>query len=390
MASPKRITLEWAASPFKIAGMFLLVVLLTRSFTSSSSPQVGAITGAVSWNLTGIVRNTPIGQVITWGAQGWAVPIQVTMENGGKVPVFALGAFPTLRLTRVADGAQIEVPLHSAAGMAVPSAPNNEYRVTVENLPNAYSRSIRFEAIDLATDALKFPSPSALIETPNTRELLGSTINLAGEVWTGSAVSPIVVTLAKPPQAHGGVRLAGSAGSTGSQTVYISGNPGVFYSDGTFEFEGVSPGVQTVVSRARASGGRVAAATVVVGDNDISGIELQEVAETPLDPPRLNTANRTPGLTIPLVSIRGRVVDEATSQWVDTGRVNGSVTVNGNTTSYSVNGNGEFEIPRLLSGRYDLQIQIYGHGTFSKSVVVIDADVRVDVPVRLAETAIIR
>jgi hypothetical protein len=92
------------------------------------------------------------------------LPVVVTVEGGGKVPVSADGKPATIRFTPVAGGGQgLEAPLNST-GIAVPVAHGvvDEYRVRVDSLPPGYVvKSITFGSTDLIAETLK-ASPASL------------------------------------------------------------------------------------------------------------------------------------------------------------------------------------------------------------------------------------
>ena len=85
------------------------------------------------------------------------LPVSVTVEDGGKVPVSADGRPATIHLTPVAGGNALEAPL-SSTGIAIPVRQGaiEEYRVRVENLPEGYVvKSMTFGLTDLTTGTLK-------------------------------------------------------------------------------------------------------------------------------------------------------------------------------------------------------------------------------------------
>jgi hypothetical protein len=91
------------------------------------------------------------------------------------------------------------------------------------------------------------------------------------------------------------------------------------------------------------------AATVVVGSQDLDGVELVATPLLPSDiqnpaPPQPAEA-RTPGFTIPQGVIQGRVIDETTHQPIP----EGTVYLTGHYgSSRSLVPDGRFEFTRLL------------------------------------------
>jgi hypothetical protein len=164
--------------------------------------------------------------------------------------------------------------------------------------------------------------------------------------------------------------------------VYISGRPGVLFSDGTFEFHGVAPGRHLIAAIGTA--GTPKAAVVVVGDKDVEGIELKETfllpqdVSTPKDP--LPIGNGTPGSTVPLPRISGTVLEEATRTPI----AEGDVVIQSGTSSRTVPiaPDGHFETFHLLPGSYDMKLQVFGHSTSARTVVVENKDLTLELTTR--------
>jgi hypothetical protein len=159
------------------------------------------------------------------------------------------------------------------------------------------------------------------------------------------------------------------------RAIYISGNAGSIYTDGTYEFTGVPAGLHRIVALDPTGAERPLGAEVVVGDRDMTGVDLQELALLPEGSDRpaaqLPSGNRPPETNLPLLSIRGRVVDKDTGEPFSGGRV----LVNGDDSySFALNDEGRFEIPRILRGRYTLEVIVFGVGTVSRTVVLADED----------------
>jgi hypothetical protein len=179
-----------------------------------------------------------------------------------------------------------------------------------------------------------------------------------------------------------GVRVTGSAPTAEVRSVYLSGVPGIFFADGTFEFRGVQPGRYTISTPDNPSSSRPLAAAIVVGDQDVTGIEL---TATPLLPLNIKTpappgpvGNLAAGSTIPLSAVRGLVLDEMTREPITEGTVYLTGHYGG---SRSLVPDGRFEFTRLLPGSYELEVQAFGHGTIKKTIVVGEDDVQLDMTV---------
>jgi len=84
----------------------------------------------------------------------------------------------------------------------------------------------------------------------------------------------------------------------------------------------------------------------------------------------------SPGSVLPLVSIRGRIIEEASGTPIEEGTVR---LIGRDSVMASVGTGGEFEFSRLLPGTYELEVRIFGHSNVLQSIVIADEDVRVDV-----------
>ena len=310
-----------------------------------------------------VLNNVSMGRALSPGsaAPSWVIPIQTRMEGGGKVPMFASGWFPLLRLSRTGS-ARIETPLASASV----TVPDTEYRATIANLPEGYTvKSFTFGATDLTIDPLQL--------TP-----LVPIAPRAASIPVGQVVS--IVLQRAPVPAPQGARVSGRFVGDTNRSVYISGVPGTLYPDGTFEFLGIPPGRHTVVTLDNPGRERALGASIVVGEGDYPNLELEETSVVPLvtgGPAMPKSAgNLTPNTRLPLATIRGRVVDGGTGQPLDAGKV---VVNKDQSQAISLGTEGRFDVPRLLPGTYVLEIVAYGVGVVSQSVVLDTADAELEV-----------
>lgn len=298
------------------------------------------------------------------GSANWVIPIQTRIEGGGKIPLFVAGQFPVLRLTRY-TGARTDVALNtSSVTVSEPGYLNNpasvpDYRVSIENLPDTYVlKSLTFGSTDLRVDALKLPKGNA-----------GSTVTQS-----------IVITLTIPSALQpAGVRVTGRIPGDAKRGIYISGNSGTIYSDGTFEFVGVSPGRQVIVSFDNPGAARSMGATLIVGDRELTNIELGEISVAPMnfDQPTtpLPAGDRPPGFRIAPVSIHGRVSDSETHEPFNAGKI----VLNSNFGfPFPLNDDGKFDIPNLLPGSYVLDAVVFGIGNVSRTIVLDEQDTAIE------------
>jgi len=312
--------------------------------------------------------------------QAVALPIDIRLEDGGKVPLFVGTLYPVLRLTEPNQGARESY--FNANAIFLPPSPG-EYRVEVRDLPPGYMvRSITDGpgqgAVDLTKNPLRLSPPS-----PNAIQPLAVNLNLS---ITGIVVNAprfdktLFVVLARDPQVvsnASGVRVSGTT-IPSDLPIYLSGVSGTVFTDGSFEFNGVPHGRHTLVlfvSSVNSHG-----ISIVVGDRDVEGVKLQSTTILPrdieADAPR-PASSHTAGSTLPLAKIDGRVVQESSGESLAVG---GTVTLTGYQNAkrvYAIDGEGRFAIPGLLPGSYLLQLAVSGYEADPQTVVIDDGDAEV-------------
>jgi hypothetical protein len=348
-----------------------------------------------------------------------AIPLRVTVEGGGKIPLSAGGKFITVKLDM---GTAITTPISSTV-VNIPGPQTTAYRVTVENLPETYAvKSLTYGSTDLLTGTLRLTPPNfprstsiavsttaganpPVLQLPqNEGDLLNYLFALAA--GRGLIVAPVApapppapastVQITPPlswlsitlkqvaPNPVAGVRVSGRLSAPGNRMVYASGIPGTVYSDGTFEVHGVPPGRHSIVARDNRLSARPLAAAVVVANGNLDGIVLTETAALPHDawdpaPPR--PAGDHPAGSVPLARITGTLVEESSRKPIAEGTVmiksNGSSTV-----SFPVDSEGGFELPPLLPGTYDLEVQVFGHSSAKQSLEIDDKNMKLELVTR--------
>ena len=318
---------------------------------------------------------------------GLTMPIQIRMEGNLKQPVMADGRPVLIKFARMQDQSAAEMTItDSIQNFSIPNpSPGSEYRVTVENLPRGYVvRSMVQEGVDLRNDTLKLTAKNfALTGVAVTGAMAPGAHVTPFRSNAGVPMTPLEITLAATPtsaQTVQGVRVTGRASSAGFWYLNISGTPGILFADGSFEFRGVAPGRHAILLQDRqVNPSRVLAASVVLGNMDLEGVLADETRVLPADV-RFPAATPSPG-SIPLAWIHGKVLDEASKEPV----FGGTVTVTGKTTiTIPIDSIGEFQIPRLLPGTYDLRIEGFQHNAIRQNVVVGDEDVSLNVSARTA------
>jgi len=334
-----------------------------------------------------------IGSIAT-APSGWEIPIRITVEDRGKLPVSSPNGVPKVRLTRVSDGVITDARWDSTS-IFMPLAPTSEFQVSLVDIPEGYTlRSITSDSVDLRSNPLKLPpinsAPAAQISlSTSAGNISVQPMQLANLLTVFLTSGPqrtaaISITLTKEvgQATASGVSITGKSNFR-IESIDISGKPGMLYSDSTFEFRGIAAGVHNIVGHPLAAipGHTTTGASIVVGDRDLTGIELEEIVETPLTPSENPTPpiRRAPG-QIRLASVHGNVRDEVSGLAVAKGRsTTGSVTVNNDYMPYTINDDGEFVIPHLLPGNYRLNVFVFGYGSYTKSITIGDEDVRVDI-----------
>jgi hypothetical protein len=316
-----------------------------------------------------------------------SVPIRVVAENGGKVPVNSETGPVTLEFERAADGDVTSIPITATSGMLqyVLARPQTEYRVSMLNLPEGYEvKSITDGTQDLTGRNLVQNHPENMIRqaslTLRPLERGTSLIYLTTRGFSG----PVTVTVGEtgPPKPNaGGVRVTGTIRPGDSHAAYLSGVPGIVYSDGTFEFRNVPRGRHTIASIDLP--GRARGTTVVVGDQDLRDIALTDVTKLPTNIRASSspgpTGDRPAGSTIAPVTLRLRVVEEK-SKLPPPG---GEVFLNDREApSYSLDAEGRLMIKNLLPGVYTVEIQMFGYSTVSEEITVGVEDMNVELTSR--------
>jgi hypothetical protein len=349
-----------------------------------------------------------------------SIPVRVTMDKGGKVPISAEGKLISLRLESTSG--VLDIPIDGVS-FVVPGPVATDFRLSVQDLPDTYEvKSIAYGATAIPQgifrlSAANFPTVAAA-PAPVTVTLPSSTGAPATEtelrafldalsrgaaaaplqttqstsviVYSGNPLKPattppstLSITLgevAKPPS--GGVRVSGNTTATRDRRrVYISGKPGVVFTDGSFEFRDVPPGRHLIASTGN---GRPMAAVLVVGDKNVDGVELKETlllpddARVPKDP--RPAGDVAPGTTVPLARITGTVIEELSKTPITEGEI--QVRSGDASRTVSIDSTGRFEFSALLPGTYDLRLQIFGHTTVGPTVVVEDKNIDLEVTSR--------
>jgi hypothetical protein len=340
-----------------------------------------------------------------------AIPVRVVTQGGVKLPVWSNGGPVSIRLESTTFSTQ-SIPIDGSL-FSVPGPVMGDVRVVIDNLPNTHEiESITYGASDITRGTFRlsdanFPtipstavSATGPISTPAQFSTTANPVNAITQsflIVTGSgglllssspprsAVSPpsmISITIGPGRQPFtSGVRITGRTGSTNKRPIYISGRPGVLYSDGSFEFSGVAPGLHLIAAM---SVSKPMAALINVGNRDIEGVELQETlvlpddVRIPKDP--LPSERHTPDAAVPLPRIRGVVLEEQSKAQIREGEV--EITVGATSRRIAIDAEGRFETFPLVPGKYDFKLQIFGHTSNGKMVTIEDQDLTLELTSR--------
>jgi hypothetical protein len=330
-----------------------------------------------------VLINPPIVQVSSID-----IPLLVRVENGGRIPVSSGGKVTTLQLngTPVSRQAPLASPSIEALG------PPGDYSVNISYLPPGYSvESITYGSTNLTKEPLKltaadFPpaNPADAVTLTNAGPETRVFAMVNGILFSRAPSTPLkparptstlIVTLktvSRPALTAGGARIRGQIPQSPvgpRRTVYASGIPGTVYADGTFEIEGLAPGLHTVVSLDDPA---LFGALVPVGTRDVDGAPLSPISLLPdqvrvARPPEPLGDNLT-GATVKLPSVRGQVLEETTQQPLTTGRVR--IYGVGQYKDYAIGSDGRFEIPGLFPGTYTLDVTSTDHFLATETVSV--------------------
>jgi hypothetical protein len=373
----------------------------------AAAKEVSVTAGATTSGIDFALNDFSFGRASTIGssAPSALIPLRVTIEGGGPVPLSGDGKLTEVRLEMM--GSTVTAALNTAS-LSVPGPTTTSFVVTVENLPETFVvKSMLYGPTNLLTNPLRltpsnFPSPANLqmpvgppLPVRQYEQDLLTYLTALLNARNSAPAAPTTPTYTAPdtlslvlsrvaPRTTTGVRVSGRARNLGARTVYLSGIPGNYYSDGSFEVHGVPPGAYVLATRGGRNGSPPLAASLVVGSENLDGVVLEESALVPesvfeRSEPR-PAGNRPPGV-VPLGRIIGTAVEEVSRQPV---REGSAVLRAGRGASLElpISTEGRFEFPRLLPGRYELAIQVFGHSVVKQPIEITDTDITVEVAPR--------
>ncbi len=346
----------------------------------------GAVSGIDFVMMDTSIRSASAFDGIALGAQvniapSFTIQTHVKLEGGAKLPVFALGAFTAVRLTDTATGIQRTQQIKDSFSFSLSiSSSTPEYRISVVNIPEGYVvKSMMYGTNNVMANPLKIPP--ALVPRPTILTVNGVTQTAVSSVSPPGQTAPelTIILATNPVSPVPGARVTGRAKDTEARSIYLSGTPGTFYSDGTFEFRGVPPGRHSIAALGTSPRPSYAA-SVIVGDRDIDGVDLEVIAVMPLDVMQPTAPGsvgiHAPGTVLPLASFRGRIIEEASGTPIEEGTIK---LIGRDSAVAPIGTGGEFEFQRLLPGTYELEVRIFGHSNVLLPIVIGDEDLRLDV-----------
>jgi hypothetical protein len=388
---------------YVIAGVVTVPTYYPGTLDMTKAAAIVLTAGATAAGIDFVIQDVSLTARSGIRPVGVTFLVTVRVEGGGKAPVSSPAGYTTLQLIRTnsalglrTEQTSIEVLLSAPE---ITLAPFAEFRVNVGNLPEGYAvESITNGSTDLMTETLKIAAPDFQATDSVERALTTNVVTLDGPptVLASHAKSGLIVTLTAPesvPPAPG-VRVTGRAPAAanrqcayvqrGCLSVYLSGAPGILYADGSFEFRGVRPGryLLLVVDDSKARLGLeppfARGATVLVGDRDIDGIELQPISILPEEifspAPSPNAGPLSPRVISP-VALSGRVVEDGTNMPA----AHADATLSGfSRETYLCDQNGEFTIRGLLPGHYRLRIAANDHLTINLGIDIGDEDIHLN------------
>jgi hypothetical protein len=326
-----------------------------------------------------------IGNSSPAGLGGFAIPLDFRVE-GGKIPIFGGGKITTVRLVPVAGGNPITATVNDGS-IPLTLVSINDYQVSIEGLPQGYSvKTVRYGGTEIRDGILKIGGVTLSAVGPLQQNLVlqvgpGLFTNLVGgTVMQGASPVPqtLSITLTKTPVSRSsGITVTGQFGPN-VRGAFLSGTPAAIYVDRSFEFFNVPPGRHALTAF---SGNTSAtyAASIIVGDQDINGIELEQTSALPLNArtvtPPGPVGNRAPG-RLPLASVRGKIVEAETGEPLTQGEV---YLVGDYWTGHPLTSDGSFEFQKLLPGNYQIEVRAVGYPTIRKEFSIDEQDLVLEV-----------
>ena len=128
------------------------------------------------------LNSASAGRAISSGfgnaAPAFIVPLDIRIENGGKVPLSSGGKFTAIKLTSVTGSVAVSAPLDGGISLPPGSA---DYRITFEGLPADYKvKTMKYGATALSDGLLKITNAAPV-----------NTGNIVTSVFTGNNLTTV-------------------------------------------------------------------------------------------------------------------------------------------------------------------------------------------------------
>lgn len=335
------------------------------------------------------IKDSSGGRIIGTGGGiaigGFAIPLDIRVETGAKMPIFGGGKVTGVRAVPVGGGSAITATVMDPS---LPLQPTTaEYRVTMEGLPDAYAvKSMTYGNTVITDGILRLGAAPAVPVVPavpagiSTAAGFLAYLNAIGH--GGALQAPIPQTLSvllmrTAVPAIPGVRVTGEFTPT-IRGAFLSGASAAIYLDHSYEFVGVQPGRHALTAFG-SNANTAFAASIIIGDQDINGIELEETSALPLNTrtptPPGPAGNRAPG-RVPLAAVRGKIVDAETGEPLTQGDV---FLVGDYWLGHPLNSDGTFEFGKLLPGKYEIEVKAVGYPTFRREFAIDEQDMELQV-----------
>jgi hypothetical protein len=346
--------------------------------------------GGTSPGIDFMLKDSSGGRIIgTSGGQnsgGFAIPLDIRVENGAKIPVFGGGKVTGVRATPLAGGNAVTATVIAGSLPLQDTIAN--YIISVEGLPDGYTvKSMKYGSTEMKDGILTLAAvpaiapnamPTAASATADLLAYLNGIRQGRDRVTAAALVQTLSIVLSRSAPARvPGVNITGQF-PPAIRGAFLSGVSAAIYLDQSFEFSGVRPGRYALTAFGSNSNAPFAA-SIIVGDKDISGIELEPTSVLPVNArtptPPGPAGNRAPG-RLPLASVRGKIVDAETGDLLTQGDV---YLVGDYWTGKPLTADSKFEFRSLLPGKYQIEVKAVGYPTFRQEFAIEEQDLELEV-----------
>jgi hypothetical protein len=314
------------------------------------------------------------------GPTGLNIPVSIKIEGNGPVPVFQNGIYPLLTFTEIPNARRSEFILNAVTvNLPLPAPNGTEYKVEFEGLQDGYFvKSMTYGSTDLLKENLKATRQG--LGTVSTLSVSQGLSTLVTSSLGGTSPWQLNVVLARalPSGRPSGALVRGKSVGEGDE-IYLSGDPGFLYTDGTFEFRDITPGQYNIVKYYKTL---LTAAAVTVGERNLDDVKLQRPFLLPVDiftrDPVKPTGALPQSTAHGLIGLHARVLDANSKEPVDSGAI--TLTGYANTrNNLAILDDGKAEAQGLLPGLYTLTVNVFGYKTTTQPVTIGVEDLSLEI-----------